>query len=57
MRTVVHVVNIPQHVTGFTTSLPRLAADIPVLVVRQQGAEAESHKDFVARNHKDCKNT
>ena len=57
MRTVVHVVNIPQHVTGFTTSLPRLAADIPVLVVRQQGAEAESHKEFVARNHKDCKNT
>ena len=25
--------NIPQDVTGFTTSLPRLAADIPVLVV------------------------
>ena len=52
-----HVVNIPQDVTGFTTSLLRLAADIPVLVVRQQGAEAESHKDFVSRNHKVYKNT
>ena len=42
-----HVVNIPQDVTGFTTGLPHLAADIAVLVVRRQGAEAESHKDFV----------
>ena len=46
-----HVVNILQDVTGFTTSLPRLAADIPVLVVRRQGGEAKSHKDFVAQNH------
>ena len=47
-----HDVNIPQDVTGFATSLPRLAADIPVLAVRRQGAEVESHKDFVARRHK-----
>ena len=47
-----HDVSIPQDVTGFTTSLSRLAADIPVLVVRRQGAEAESHKEFVARRHK-----
>ena len=47
-----HDVNTPQDVTGFATSLPRLAADIPVLVVRRQGVEAEPHKDFVARRHK-----
>ena len=47
-----YVVNIPQDVTGFTTSLPRLAADIPVLVVRRQWAKAKSHKHFVARRHK-----
>ena len=52
-----HVVNIPQDDTGFTTSLSRLAADIPVLAVRRQGAEAESQKDFVARNYKVYKNT
>ncbi|CAN0117281.1 unnamed protein product, partial [Ascophyllum nodosum] len=34
-----HVVNIPQDVTRFAASLPRLAADIPVLVERRQGAE------------------
>ncbi|CAN0328963.1 unnamed protein product, partial [Ascophyllum nodosum] len=47
-----HHVNIPQDVTGFTTSLPRLAADISVLVVRRQGAEAKSHKDFLAQRLK-----
>ena len=35
----------------------RLVADIPVLVVRRQEAEAESLKDFMARNHKVNKNT
>ena len=47
-----HDVNTPQDITGFATSLPRLAAEIPVLVVRRPGAEAESHKDFEARRHK-----
>ena len=39
-----YVVNTPQDVTGFTTSLPRLAAEILVLVVCRRGAEAESQK-------------
>ncbi|MGJ8945966.1 DUF6570 domain-containing protein, partial [Salmonella enterica subsp. enterica serovar Kentucky] len=40
-----HVVNLPQNVSSFVTSLPRLASDIDVILVRKEGASG-SHKDF-----------
>ena len=40
-----HVVNLPQNVSSFVTSLPRLASDIDIILVRKEGASG-SHKDF-----------
>ena len=42
-----HVINFPQDVQSFATSLPRLAADISVLVVRKE--REQTHKDFHVR--------
>ncbi|CAN0161735.1 unnamed protein product [Laminaria digitata] len=44
-----HVVNVAQDVQEFATSLPRLAADLSVLIVLRQGADQDTHNDFVAR--------
>ena len=40
-----HVVNLPQDVSTFVTSLPRLPRDIDVILVRKDGA-SQTHKDF-----------
>ena len=44
-------------VHGCGVLVSHLAADILDLAVRRQEAEAESHKYFVARNHKVYTNT
>ena len=40
-----HVVNLPQDVSSFVTSLPRHPSDIDVILVCKEGA-LETHKDF-----------
>ena len=47
-----HVINQPQDVASFASSLPRLPSDLDVIVVRKEGA-AQSHRDFraVTINH------
>ena len=45
-----HVVNLPQNVSSFVTSLPRLTSDIHIILVRK-GASG-SHKDFRVRRSK-----
>ena len=42
-----HVINFPQDVQSFATSLPRLSADISVLVVRKE--REQTHRDFHVR--------
>ena len=43
-----HVINLPQDVSSFASSLPRLPAELDVIVVRKEGA-AKSHRDFRVR--------
>ena len=43
-----HVINLPQDVASFTTSLPHLPSQLDVIVVRRDGA-AGSHHDFRVR--------
>ena len=43
-----HVINLPQDISSFASSLPRLPSELDVIVVRKQGA-AESHHDFRVR--------
>ena len=40
-----HVVNLPQNVSSFVTSLPHLASDIDIILVRKE-VTSGSHKDF-----------
>ena len=46
-----YVVNLPQDVSTFVTSLPRLPSDIDVILVRKGGA-SQTHKDFRVRRSK-----
>ena len=41
-----HVVNLPQQIEAFATSLPRLPSDLDVVIVRKEGSDNRSHKDF-----------
>ena len=43
-----HVINLPQDVASFATSLPRLPSELDVIVVRKEGAN-QSHRDFRVR--------
>ena len=43
-----HVINLPQDVASFATSLPRLPSELDVVVVRKEGAN-QSHRDFRVR--------
>ena len=43
-----HVINLPQDVASFATSLPRLPSQLDVIVVRRDGT-AGSHRDFKVR--------
>ena len=42
------VVNLPQDVTSFAQSLPRLPSDLDIIVVRREGAN-QTHRDFRVR--------
>ena len=43
-----HVVNLPQDVASFVSSLPRLPSELDVIVMRKEGA-SQSHPDFHVR--------
>lgn len=43
-----HVINLPQNIASFATSLPRLPSDLDVVIVRKEGAN-QSHRDFQVR--------
>ncbi len=45
-----HVINLPQDVTSFASSLPRLPSELDLIVVRKEGASG-SHRDFRVRRH------
>ena len=40
-----HVINLPQDIASFATSLPQLPSELDVIVVRKEGA-TQSHRDF-----------
>ncbi len=43
-----HVINLPEDVVSFASSLPRLPSDLDVIVVRKESAN-QSHRDFRVR--------
>ena len=43
-----HVINLPQDVASFASSLPRLPSELDIIVVRKEGA-TQSHRDFRVR--------
>ena len=43
-----HVVNLPQNIQGFLDTLPSNVNDLPILIVRRQGAE-NTYADFRVR--------
>ncbi len=40
-----HIVNLPQDVSSFATTFPRLPSDLDIVLVRKEGP-AQSHKHF-----------
>ena len=44
-----HVVNVAQDITIFAATLPGLAADVPIIVIRREGQEPGQHKDLHVR--------
>ena len=45
-----HVVNVVQDITTFAATLPRLAADVPIIIIRREGQEPGQHKDLHVRH-------
>jgi hypothetical protein len=43
-----HVINLPQDISSFASTLPRQPQDLDVIVVRKEGAN-QSHRDFRVR--------
>lgn len=43
-----HVINLPQDVRSFTSSLPRSPSNLDIIIVRKEGA-TQSHRDFQVR--------
>ena len=43
-----HVINQPQDITTFATSLPRLPKELDILTVRKDGSDS-THRDFKVR--------
>ena len=43
-----HVISLPQDVSTFANSLPRLPSELDVIIVRKEGA-SNSHRDFRVR--------
>ena len=46
-----HVINFPQDVLSFATTLPRLPSQLDVVVVRKEGVGHSPHRDFRVRRH------
>ncbi len=46
-----HIINLPQDISSFATSLPRLPSKLDVVLVRREGANG-SHKEFQVRRSK-----
>ena len=44
-----HVVNVAQDITTFAATLPRLAADVPIIILRREGQDPGQHKDLHVR--------
>ncbi len=44
-----HVINLPQDITTFATSLPRRPSDLDILLVRREGV-ADTHRDLGSGN-------
>ncbi len=44
-----HVINLPQDILSFASSLPRLPPKLDAIVVRKDGAN-QSHRDFRAES-------
>ena len=38
-----HVVNVAQDITTFAAALPRLASDVPIIILRREGQEPVSY--------------
>ena len=43
-----HVINLPQDIVAFATSLPRLGNELDILLVRKEGSDS-THRDFRVR--------
>ena len=43
-----HVINMPQDITSFASSLPRVPSDFDVIFVRKEGSK-QFHRDFRVR--------
>ena len=44
-----HVVNVAQDISTFAATLPRLAADVPIIILRREGQEPGQHNDLHVR--------
>ena len=44
-----HVINLPQDIAGFVTTLPRHANELDIIVVRKEGSSPSQHHDFRVR--------
>ncbi|CAM9499968.1 unnamed protein product [Ectocarpus sp. 12 AP-2014] len=44
-----HVVNVAQDISTLAAALPRLAADVPITIIRREGQEPGQHKDLHVR--------
>ena len=46
-----HIINLPQDVSTFVNSLPRLPSDLDIIVVRKEDS-VHTHRDFLVRRLK-----
>ena len=46
-----HIVNLPQDVSTFVNSLPRLPSDLDIIIVRKEDS-VHTHRDFLVRRLK-----
>ncbi|CAB1108899.1 unnamed protein product [Ectocarpus sp. CCAP 1310/34] len=45
-----HVVNVAQDISTLAAALPRLAADVPIIIIRREGQEPGQHKPVGMRH-------
>ena len=46
-----HIINLPQDVSTFVNSLPRLPSDLDIIIVRKEDS-VHTHRDFLVRQLK-----